>query len=86
MGTRVNDFSNSRTAKECQKVLWNTPMHIFITTYDTLRNDIEYNILTKDQYSFFDIVILDEAHHIKKHKIQGISCHFESCNPEGDGH
>lgn len=57
--------------RNVRKSLWNTPMHIFITTYDTLRNDIEYDILTKDQYSFFDIVILDEAHHIKNTKSKG---------------
>ena len=46
-------------------------MHIFITTYDTLKSDIEYDILSKDQYSVFDIVILDEAHHIKNTKSKG---------------
>jgi len=54
-----------------RKALWNTPMHIFITTYDMLRSDIEYDILSKDQYSFFDIVVLDEAHQIKNTKSKG---------------
>ena len=57
--------------RNVRKALWNTPMHVLITTYDTLRSDIEYDILSKDQYSFFDIVILDEAHHIKNTKSKG---------------
>jgi SNF2 family DNA or RNA helicase len=57
--------------RDARKALWNTPMHIFITTYDSLRSDIEYDILSKDQYSFFDIVILDEAHLIKNTKSKG---------------
>ena len=57
--------------RDARKALWNTPMHIFIATYDTLRSDIEYDILSKDQYSLFDIVILDEAHLIKNTKSKG---------------
>jgi len=57
--------------RNVRKALWNTPMHIFITTYDTFRSDIEYDILSKDQYSFFDIVILDEAQHIKNTRSKG---------------
>jgi superfamily II DNA or RNA helicase len=57
--------------RDARKALWNAPTHIFITTYDSLRSDIEYDILSKDQYSFFDIVILDEAHGIKNTKSRG---------------
>ncbi len=51
--------------KEVRKSLWNTPMHIYITTYDMFRGDIDNNVLPKEKFDFFDVVILDEAHHIK---------------------
>jgi SNF2 family DNA or RNA helicase len=57
--------------KEGRKSLWNTPMHIYITTYDTFRSDVENNVLPKEKFAFFDIVILDEAHHIKNTKTKG---------------
>jgi len=46
-------------------------MHIFITTYDTLRSDVENNVLPKEKFTFFDVVILDEAHHIRNTKTKG---------------
>ncbi|MEW6029720.1 MAG: SNF2-related protein [Chloroflexota bacterium] len=52
--------------KDVRKSLWETPMHIYVTTYDTLRSDIENHILPS--LTHFDIVILDEAHHIKNMK------------------
>ena len=54
--------------KEVRKSLWDTPMHIYVTTYDTLKRDIENNILSKKQMRRFDTVVLDEAHHIKNEK------------------
>lgn len=54
--------------KEVRKSLWETPMHIYITTYDMLRGDIENGVLSKENMEHFDIVILDEAHHIKNMK------------------
>jgi len=57
--------------REERKSLWNTPMHIYITTYDTFRSDVENNVLSKGKLVFFDVVILDEAHHIKNTKTKG---------------
>lgn len=54
--------------KEVRKSLWQTPMHIYVTTYDMLRGDIENGILPSETWEKFDIVVLDEAHHIKNMK------------------
>jgi SNF2 family DNA or RNA helicase len=54
--------------KEVRKSLWETPMHIYVTTYDMLRGDIENSILKKSSLAHFDVVVLDEAHHIKNMK------------------
>lgn len=54
--------------KEVRKSLWETPMHVYVTTYDMLKGDIENGILSKGSLAHFDIVILDEAHHIKNMK------------------
>ena len=54
--------------KEVRKSLWETAMHIYVTTYDTLKRDIENNILSKKHMRRFDTVVLDEAHHIKNVK------------------
>jgi len=54
--------------KEDRKSLWETPMHVYVTTYDMLRGDIENSVLPKENLGHFDVVILDEAHHIKNMK------------------
>ncbi len=54
--------------RETRKSLWNIPMHIYITTYDMLKGDIENNVLSPDMLTRFDVVVLDEAHHIKNMK------------------
>jgi len=54
--------------KEVRKSLWETPMHVYITTYDMLKGDIENGILPKGSLAHFDVVVLDEAHHIKNMK------------------
>jgi len=54
--------------KEVRKSLWETPMHVYVTTYDMLKGDIENGILSKGSLAHFDVVILDEAHHIKNMK------------------
>jgi len=50
---------------DVRKPLWNTPMHVYVTTYDTFREDINKGALPKENMNYFDVVILDEAHHIK---------------------
>ncbi|MFN3491040.1 MAG: SNF2-related protein [Anaerolineales bacterium] len=54
--------------KEVRKSLWETPMHVYVTTYDMLKGDIENGILPKGSLTHFDVVVLDEAHHIKNMK------------------
>ncbi len=57
-----------RGSQETRKSKWQMPVHIYVTTYDTLKGDIENEILPKENLGQFDVVILDEAHHIKNMK------------------
>ena len=57
-----------RGSQEIRKSLWQMPIHIYVTTYDTLKGDIENEVLPKEDLAQFDVVILDEAHHIKNIK------------------
>lgn len=45
--------------------LWSTPAHVYVTTYDTLRNDVEKYLIRQGRGSSFSLVVIDEAHHIK---------------------
>lgn len=62
-----------RGTAEHRKLCWKMPAHIWITTYDTLRQDIDQvvkiNSITVGQANNqnFDLVILDEAQRIKNH-------------------
>jgi len=44
---------------------WAMPAHVYITGYDTLRQDIDKGVLLRENLSKFDIVVLDEAQYIK---------------------
>ena len=44
---------------------WQMPAHVYVTTYDTLRSDIETNTLPPEKLFQFDVVVLDEAQNIK---------------------
>jgi len=44
---------------------WQTQAHVYVTTYDALRSDIENGTLKPEQMDKFDIVVLDEAQNIK---------------------
>ena len=57
-----------RGMQDVRKSLWETPMHVYVTTYDTLRSDVENGVLPKERLEHFDVVVLDEAHHIKNMK------------------
>ena len=59
-----------RGNKEYRKICWRQPTHVWLATYETIRNDLE-DILVMHR-SGFDIVILDEAHRIKNRN-SGIS-------------
>ena len=50
---------------EQRKLDWSCPAHIYLSTYDTLRNDLEKGILEEQQAQKFDCVITDEAQNIK---------------------
>jgi superfamily II DNA or RNA helicase len=45
--------------------LWGAPAQVYVTTYDTLRNDVEKFLIRQGRGSLFDLVVIDEAHHIK---------------------
>jgi SNF2-related domain/Helicase conserved C-terminal domain len=53
-------------SQEQRKLAWECPSHVYITTYDTLRADIQNQILT--DHNKFDCIILDEAQKIKNRK------------------
>jgi superfamily II DNA or RNA helicase/HJR/Mrr/RecB family endonuclease len=59
-----------RGTVEHRKVCWSMPAHVWITTYDTLRQDIAE--LTDGKNHRFELVILDEAQRIKN-RSAGIS-------------
>jgi superfamily II DNA or RNA helicase len=44
---------------------WGSDAHVYITTYDTLRGDMENGTFPTNKLDMFDVVVLDEAHHIK---------------------
>lgn len=54
-----------RDNREQRKIDWKTPAHIYITTYDTLRNDLRDKILKEADLIKFDCVVIDEAQKIK---------------------
>ena len=50
-------------SQDQRKLAWERPSHVYITTYDTLRTDIQKQVLT--DRNKFDCIILDEAQKIK---------------------
>ena len=44
---------------------WRCPAHVYVASYDTLRNDLENDLGPKATEKSFDLIILDEAHTIK---------------------
>ena len=50
-------------SQEQRKIAWERPLHIYITTYETLLRDIQNQILI--DYRKFDCIVLDEAQKIK---------------------
>lgn len=52
-----------RGDKEHKKICWRQPAHIWLTNYDTLRNELE-NVLTL-RNGGFDLIVLDEAQRVK---------------------
>ena len=54
-----------RGTQEIRSLEWDTLAHVYVTTYDTLRSDVENDILKRVRLNYFDVVVVDEAHHIK---------------------
>lgn len=52
-----------RGDKDHRKICWRQSAHVWLTTYDTLRNDLE-NVLTLRKGGF-DLIALDEAQRVK---------------------
>ena len=52
--------------KDIRKVLWETNAHIYIVSYDTLKNDFHNEEFKLEQFAKnIDLVLLDEVHNIK---------------------
>ncbi len=59
-------FITVRDTKEGRKVLWQVKSHVYIISYDTLKNDYKYEKeMLKEFAKDLDLIILDEAHNIK---------------------
>lgn len=54
-----------RGIQEIRSFEWNIQSHVYVTSYDTLRSDIENGLLQPEKWGAFDVVVVDEAHHIK---------------------
>lgn len=54
-----------RGNRDTRLIDWQMPAHIYVTTYDTLRSDIETGTLPESSLDKFDVVVLDEAQNIK---------------------
>jgi len=54
-----------RGNQEQRKLDWTCPAHVYISTYDTLRNDLESELLDQKEARKFDCVVTDEAQNIK---------------------
>ncbi|MBN2500274.1 MAG: restriction endonuclease [Anaerolineales bacterium] len=50
--------------KSQRKISWRSPAHVFITSYDTFRSDIQ-NANIPDDKKNFDLLIMDEAQYVK---------------------
>ncbi|GEM_PF-3614004 len=56
--------------KETRRIRWKIHQHVYITTYDTLTEDVRNGILEQDRLGYFDLLVMDEAHHIKNSDTQ----------------
>lgn len=54
-----------RGNKEQRTLDWTSPAHVYISSFETLRNDLDNNILKEQDIRKFDCVIVDEAQNIK---------------------
>jgi SNF2 family DNA or RNA helicase len=54
-----------RGDQETRTLDWSMPAHVYVTSYDALRNDMKVGVLPADKLASFDVVALDEAQYIK---------------------
>ena len=57
-----------RGGQGTRELIWDISAHVYVTTYDTLARDLRGGRLPKRMYTHFDVVAIDEAHHIKNVK------------------
>ncbi len=55
---------------EQRQIDWEIPAHVYITTYETIRNDIRSQILRESDLRKFSCIIIDEAQKIKNKNSQ----------------
>jgi len=48
-----------------RRIDWATPAHVYLTTYDTLRSDIQNDNLPRRMWRKFDLVVADEIQYVK---------------------
>lgn len=48
--------------RDVRKLFWKSPFNVYVTTYETLREDIDNNFITS---KYFSLVVLDEVQKIK---------------------
>ena len=48
-----------------RRIDWVTPAHVYLTTYDTLRSDIQNGNLSRRVWRKFDLVVADEIQYVK---------------------
>jgi len=70
--------------KDMRKILFSTKSHVYIISYDTLKNDYKTDIKILEEFSKdLDLVLLDEAHNIKnKDTLKTKAVKFISKNAE----
>jgi SNF2 family DNA or RNA helicase len=66
-------FTVVRGTKEIRENDWKYPAHLYVTTYDTIRNDFlnsncTNKIISEDAINEYDFVLIDEAQYIKNPK------------------
>lgn len=59
-----------RDNREQRQIDWEVPAHVYITTYETLRNDIKDTIFKESDLRKFSCIIIDEAQKIKNRNSQ----------------
>ncbi|MEO9175733.1 MAG: SNF2-related protein, partial [Gaiellales bacterium] len=59
---RLSEVRGSSSQRAYQ---WQVPVHVYLTSYETLRADLTENVNSPPRKRVWDVVILDEAQRIK---------------------